>query len=74
MKKILITLIAIGIIQLFSQTAQAQSAEQTNDTWYVWIDVTIPIDGKSTRIISAKPNLLNTGNMLRNWLNGLLPI
>jgi len=55
MKKILITIIAIGIIQLFSQMARAQTAEPANDTWYVWIDVTMPIDGKSTRVISAVP-------------------
>jgi hypothetical protein len=55
MKKPAIILISIGIMYLFSQSAKAQSSEETNDTWYVWVDVTVPIDEKPTRLISSEP-------------------
>jgi hypothetical protein len=54
MKKPAIILISIGIMLLFSQSAKAQSSEETNDTWYVWVDVTVPIDEKPTRLISSE--------------------
>ena len=55
MKKPAIILISIGIMFLFSQSAKAQSSEETNDTWYVWVDVTVPINEKPTRLISSEP-------------------
>lgn len=55
MKKQAIILISVGIMFLFSQSVKAQSSEDTNDTWYVWIDVTVPIDEKPIRLISSEP-------------------
>ena len=55
MKKPAIIFLTLGILFLFSQSVKAQSTEETNDTWYVWIDVTVQIDNKPTRLISSEP-------------------
>lgn len=55
MKKTAIVFLSLGIMILLSQSAMAQSTEEANDTWYVWIDVTVPIDEKPTRLISSEP-------------------
>ena len=55
MKKPLILFILIAVSALFSQSIHAQTIEPTNDTWYVWIDITIPVEGVETRLISDEP-------------------
>ena len=46
------------IIGGFSQFAQAQEAESTNETWYVWIDTEVPIDNKMVKIVSNEPMVI----------------
>jgi len=36
----------------FSQFAMAQNSSTSNDTWYVWIDTEVPIDGSMVKIVS----------------------
>ena len=55
MMKPLILFILIAVSALFSQSIYAQAIEPTNDTWYVWIDITIPVEGVETRLISDEP-------------------
>ena len=46
------------IIGGFSQFAQAQEAESTNETWCVWIDTEVPIDNKMVKIVSNEPMVI----------------
>ena len=46
------------IICGFNQFAQAQEAESTNETWYVWIDTEVPIDNKMVKIVSNEPMVI----------------
>ena len=46
------------IIGGFNQFAQAQEAESTNETWYVWIDTEVPIDNKMVKIVSNEPMVI----------------
>ena len=55
MKKRAIIFLSLGIMFFLSQSVKAQSIEDANDTWYVWIDVTVSIDEKPTRLISSEP-------------------
>ena len=55
MKKRAIIFLSLGIMLLLSQSVNAQATGETNDTWYVWIDVTVSIDEKPARLISSAP-------------------
>ena len=55
MKNQAIIFLSLGIMFLLSQSVRAQSTEDSNDTWYVWIDVTVQIDNEPTRLISSEP-------------------
>ncbi len=39
-------------------TAHGQTATEKNDTWYLWIDTEVPIDGAMVSIVSNKPMVI----------------
>ncbi len=38
--------------------ARGQSTTDNPDTWYVWIDITLPINGEEVRLVSAEPMVI----------------
>ena len=43
---------------LLNLTAYSQDTNVSSDTWYVWIDTEVPIDGKMVKIVSAEPMVI----------------
>jgi hypothetical protein len=42
----------------FVHFASAQESSSKDETWYVWIDTEVPIDGKMTKIVSKEPMVI----------------
>ena len=42
----------------YISTAHGQTATEKSDTWYLWIDTEVPIDGAMVSIVSNKPMVI----------------
>jgi hypothetical protein len=51
-------LIVWMVISGFVHSALAQETSINNETWYVWIDTEVPIDGKMIKIVSNEPMVI----------------
>ena len=43
---------------MLNSNLHAQEVTETNETWYVWINTEVPIDGKMIKVVSKEPTVI----------------
>ena len=56
--KIIFPLLVIFGLSIADHTCYAQNQQNQTETWYVWIDTPVNIDGSTFRVISDKPIMI----------------
>ncbi len=55
MKNLLFLLFLVIQVSFNSVEANAQASAENSDTWYVWIETEMPINGEMVKVISSQP-------------------